>query len=120
MIFLGRPGSLHRLIGLADYWEGGPLATDLAGPACRTGITYPLATGNLGLSLLDFGARRLAGFDEDLLLVSVPFPRMLGIMHALDETASRPEAPAGAFEREVETLGPLERVYSPGGPCESS
>lgn len=112
VILLGRPGSLHRLIGLAGYWEGGALPTDLAGPACRTGITYPLATGNLGLSLLDFGARRLAGFAEDLLLISVPFHRMIGLMHALDDTATRAEAPAGAFEREVEALGPLERAYA--------
>ncbi len=112
VIFLGRPGSLHQIIGLADYWEGGALATDLAGPACRTGITYPLATGNLGLSLLDFGARRLAGFDEDLLLVSVPFPRMIGIMHALDDTASQPETPAGTFEREVAALGPLAKAHA--------
>jgi len=114
VIFLDRPGSLHRLIGLADYWEGGALTTDLAGPACRAGITYPLATGNLGLSLLDFGARKLAGFAEDLLLISVPFHRMIGIMHALDDTSARPEAPAGTFEREVEALGPPEKAHSQG------
>src|ERR1019366_475490 len=111
LVFLGRPGSLHRLIGLANYWEGGALETDLAGPACKTGITLPLVTGHLGLSLLDFGARRLAGYAEDLLLVSVPYHRMIGIMHALDQGLRVPgDKSPDALEREFVDLGPLEKV----------
>jgi uncharacterized protein (DUF169 family) len=111
VVFLGRPGSLHRLMGLANYWEGGALETDLAGPACRTGITYPLVTGHLGLSLLDFGARRLAGYAEDLLLLSVPYHRMIGIMHALEQGLHLPvEKAPDALEREFVDLGPLEKV----------
>ncbi len=111
LAFLGRPGSLHRLIGLANYWEGGALETDLAGPACKTGISFPLVTGHLGLSLLDFGARRLAGYAEDLLLVSVPYHRMIGIMHALDQGLHLPgDRSPEALEREFADLGPLEQV----------
>ena len=111
LVFLGRPGSLHRLIGLANYWEGGALETDLAGPACKTGITLPLVTGHLGLSLLDFGARRLAGYAEDLLLVSVPYHRMIGIMYALDQGLRVPgDKSPDALEREFVDLGPLEKV----------
>jgi len=111
VVLIGKPGSLHPLIGFADYWEGGSLPTELAGPACRTGIAYPVVTGNLGLSLLDFGARRLAGFAEDLLLVSVPFHRMLGVMHAFEQGVHRPhdERPE-AIERQIEDLGPVNRV----------
>jgi uncharacterized protein (DUF169 family) len=109
--FLGRPGSLHRLIGLANYWEGGSLPVDLAGPACRNGITFPLVTGNLGLSLLDFGARRLAGYPEDTLLVSVPLHRMILIMQALaDGRFHRGEEGREAAERQIDTLGPVEKV----------
>ena len=39
------PHRLRRLLG-----GGGSLPTELAGPACRTGIAYPVVTGNLGRS----------------------------------------------------------------------
>jgi uncharacterized protein (DUF169 family) len=107
--FIGPPGSLHRIIGLAGYWEGASIKAELTGPACRTGVTYPLVTGEIGISLLDFGARRLAQFGEDQLLVGVPFHRLIGIMHALDNGAggSREEKPE-AIERQIEGLGRIE------------
>jgi uncharacterized protein (DUF169 family) len=107
--FIGPPGCLHRLIGLAGYWEGASIKAELTGPACRTGVTYPLVTGEIGLSLLDFGARRLARFGEDQLLVGVPFHRLISIMHALDHGAggSREEKPE-AVERQIEGLGRVE------------
>jgi uncharacterized protein (DUF169 family) len=110
VVLLGTPGALHHLIGFADYWEGGSLPTELAGPACRTGIAYPIVTGNLGLSLLDFGARRLAGFGGDQMLVSVPFHRMLGVMHAFEQGVHRPhDQRPEAIERQIEDLGPVQR-----------
>lgn len=111
VVFIGKPGSLHHLIGFADYWEGGSLPTELAGPACRTGIAYPVVTGHLGLSLFDFGARRLAGFADDRLLLSVPFHRMIGVMHALDQGVQRPrDQHPEALERQINALGPVERI----------
>lgn len=111
VLFLASPGSLHRLVGFANYWEGGSLKAELAGPACRTAIAYPVVTGEIGLSLLDFGARRLARFADSDLLVAVPFHRMLGIMQALDEGvgASRDESP-GLVERQIDELGRVQRV----------
>jgi uncharacterized protein (DUF169 family) len=106
VVFIGRPGSLQHLISFAGYWEGGSIKAELSGPACRTGITYPVVTGEIGLSLLDFGARRLAGFAEDQLLVSVPFHRMIGILHALDQGVGRKsEEELKSIERQVEELG---------------
>lgn len=109
--FVGRPGSLHHLIGFADYWEGGSLTTELAGPACRTGIGYPVVSGNLGLSLFDFGARRLAGFSGDYLMLTVPFHRMIAVMHAFGQGVHRPkDQKPEAVEKEIDDLGPVERV----------
>ncbi len=111
VIFVGKPGILHHLIGFANYWEGTSMTAELAGPACRTAIAYPIVTGRIGISLLDFGARRLAGFADDQLAVAVPFHKMIGIVHALDHGVHRahdrrPEAVA----REIEDLGPIERA----------
>ncbi len=104
--FIGKPGSLHHLLTLAGYWEGRSMKAELSGPACRTGVTYPVVTGEIGLSLFDSGARRLAGFAEDQLLVSVPFHRMIGILHALDQGVGRKrkEEPE-SMERQIDELG---------------
>ena len=106
VVFLGRPGTLHHLLGFASYWEGRAMKAELSGPACRTGVAYPVVTGEIGLSLLDFGARRLAGFAEDQLLLAVPFHRMIGILHALDQgVGGRGEEEAESVERQIDELG---------------
>lgn len=109
--FIGKPGSLHHLMSFAGYWEGGSLKAELSGPACRTGIAYPIVTGQIGLSLLDFGARRLADFGAEDLLVSVPLHRMIGIMSALDHGIGREgEGDRAAIERQIDELGKVEPV----------
>jgi uncharacterized protein (DUF169 family) len=106
VLFLGTPGALHPLLGFASYWDGRSLKAELSGPACRTGIAYPAVTGEIGLSLLDFGARRLARFAADQLLVAVPFPRMLGILHALNQgVGGRGEEEPESVERHIDELG---------------
>jgi uncharacterized protein (DUF169 family) len=109
VVFIGTPGCLQRLVSFAGYWEGGSMKAELSGPACRTGITYPVVTGEIGLSLLDFGARRLAGFAEDHLLLAVPLHRMLGIMQALDHGVAREDGEeAETIERQIDELGKVE------------
>ena len=110
VVFLGKPGSLHHLVGFAGYWEGRSMKAELSGPACRTGVAYPVVTGEIGLSLLDFGARRLAEFDEDVLLVSVPFHRMFGIMRALDQGLSGERTDLADIEQQIDELGAVEPV----------
>jgi uncharacterized protein (DUF169 family) len=111
VVFIGKPGSLHHLVGFAGYWEGGSLKAELSGPACRTGITYPAVTGEIGLSLLDFGARRLAGFAEEDLLVGIPFHRMMGILAALEQGVDREGREKGeTIERQIDELGKVEPV----------
>jgi uncharacterized protein (DUF169 family) len=111
VVFIGQPGSLHQLVSFAGYWEGGSIKAELSGPACRTGITYPAVTGEIGLSLLDFGARRLAGFDDDHLLVGIPLHRMIGILHALDQGVGREGVEVSeTIERQIDELGKVESV----------
>ena len=106
VVFIGIPGSLHRLVSFAGYWEGGSMKAELSGPACRTGIAYPVVTGEIGLSLLDFGARRLAGFAEGHLLVAVPMHRMMGVISALDQgVGGEREEDRESVEREIDELG---------------
>jgi uncharacterized protein (DUF169 family) len=61
------------------------------------------------LSLLDFGARRLAGFADDHLLVGIPLHRMIGILHALDQGVGREGVEASeTVERQIDELGKVE------------
>jgi uncharacterized protein (DUF169 family) len=106
VVFIGKPGSLHHLISFAGYWEGGSMKAEASGPACRTGVAFPVVTGEIGLSLLDFGARRLAGFAEDHLLVAVPMHRMFGVISALDQgVGGEREEKRESIEREIDELG---------------
>jgi uncharacterized protein (DUF169 family) len=106
VLFVGKPGSLHPLISFAGYWEGGSMKAELAGPACRTGVAYPVVTGEIGLSLLDFGARRLAGFAEGYLLLAIPMHRMIGVISALDHgVGGEREQKRESIEREIDELG---------------
>jgi uncharacterized protein (DUF169 family) len=109
--FVGKPGSLHHLLSFAGYWEGGSMKAELSGPACRTGIAYPVVTGEIGLSLLDFGARRLGGFAEEHLLVGIPFHRMIGIIRALEQGVGREGVEESeSIERQIDELGKVEPV----------
>ena len=111
VVFIGTPGSLHHLVSFAGYWEGGSIKAELSGPACRTGVAYPVVTGEIGLSLLDFGARRLAGFSDDHLLVGIPLHRMMGILQALDQGVGREGVEKSeSIERQIDELGKVEPV----------
>jgi uncharacterized protein (DUF169 family) len=67
-------------------------------------------TGEIGLSLLDFGARRLAGFTEDHLLLAVPLHRLLGILEALDRGVGGGAQDSETIERQIHELGKVEPV----------
>jgi uncharacterized protein (DUF169 family) len=110
--FIGKPGSLQHLLSFAGYWAGGSLKAELAGPACRTSVAYPAVTGEIGLSLFDFGARRLAHFPEDHLILGVPIHRMVGIMRALDEGIGRSgiKEDESSIERQIDDLGKVQPV----------
>ncbi|HVN75129.1 MAG TPA: DUF169 domain-containing protein [Thermoanaerobaculaceae bacterium] len=111
VVFIGDPGTLHQVLSLANYWDGGSMKAELAGPACRTGLAYPAVTGEIGLSLLDFGARRLARFAQDQLLVSVPLHRMIGVMEALERgVGGERDAGLQAAERQIDELGRVDAV----------
>jgi uncharacterized protein (DUF169 family) len=110
VVFIGTPGCLQRLVSFAGYWEGGSLKAELAGPACRTGIAYPIVTGEIGLSLLDFGARRLAGFADDHLLLAVPLHRLMAILQALDQGVGGEAEVSETIERQIDELGKIEPV----------
>jgi uncharacterized protein (DUF169 family) len=80
-------------------------------PACRAGISFPAVTGEIGVSLLDFGARRLAKFAGKLMLVSLPWHRVMEVISALDHGVGRTrEEGEQGVDRPIDDSGPIRKV----------
>jgi uncharacterized protein (DUF169 family) len=111
VVFLGTPGSLQTVLDLANYWEGRSIRPELMGPACRTGVAFPAVTGEIGVSLLDFGARRLAKFADDQMLVAVPWHRVMEMLEAIDAGVGREhEGGEEVVDELIDDLGPVRKV----------
>ena len=62
----------------------------MAGATCHQAIAYPVVTGELNVSLMDYTSRRIRGYKPEDLLVSIPYHRFLGVMRSIDHcTAGR-------------------------------
>ena len=76
VLFLGNAEQACRLITLATYSSGISPRTELVGSACHMAITYPLVSGEVNVSFLDYTARRMKKYDPNELIVSIPYHRM--------------------------------------------
>ena len=83
VLFLCNAEQACRLLTLATYDSGVSPKTELVGSACHMAITYPLVSGEVNVSFLDYTARKMRGYEPDLLFVSVPYHRMAGIMRSI-------------------------------------
>jgi len=92
-----------RLVTLDTYGTGIPPRPVMSGATCYQAITYPVVSGELNVSLMDYTSRRIKGFKRSDLIVSIPYHRFLGVMRSVDGcTAGRAkmEVPA-SFRRSV-------------------
>jgi uncharacterized protein (DUF169 family) len=92
-----------RLVTLDTYDTGIPPRIMMSGATCYQAITYPVVSGELNVSLMDYTSRRIKEFTPSDLIVSLPYHRLLGVMRGLDGcTAGRAkmEVPA-SFRRSV-------------------
>jgi len=83
VIFLCNAEQTCRILTLATYETGISPKTELVGSACHMAVTYPLVSGEVNVSFLDYTARKLKGYKADELFVSVPFHRMAGIIESI-------------------------------------
>jgi len=95
VIFLVNPEQACRLFTLATFMDGIPPRMQMMGAACYTIITYPLLSGEINLSLLDYTARRMRRFAPDELFVTIPFHKMHNLMESI------PHCSAGIAEVEI-------------------
>ncbi|HVN95838.1 MAG TPA: DUF169 domain-containing protein [Syntrophorhabdaceae bacterium] len=83
VLFLCNAEQACRILTLATYDSGVSPKTELVGSACHMAITYPLVSGEINVSFMDYTARKMKGYKADELFVSVPYHRMAGIIESI-------------------------------------
>jgi uncharacterized protein (DUF169 family) len=95
VIFLVDAEQACRLLTLATFMDGIPPKMQLMGSACYMTITYPLISGEINLSLLDYTARRMRRFAPEELCLTIPFHKMQNLIQSI------PLCSAGTAEIEI-------------------
>jgi len=84
VIFICNALTASRLITLATFETGVPPKVDLSGATCHQAIAYPIVTGELNVSLMDFTSRKIKGYKPEDLLVSIPYHSFHGVMRSIE------------------------------------
>ena len=95
VIFLVNPEQACRLLTLATFMDGIPPRMQVMGSACYMTITYPLISGEINLSLLDYTARRMRRYVPEELFLTIPFHKMDNLIQSI------PLCSAGTAEIEI-------------------
>ena len=77
-----------RLVTLDGYETGIPPKLEMCGSTCHQAVAYPVVTGELNVSLMDYTSRKIKGYKPEDLLVSIPYHRFHGVMRSLDGCAA--------------------------------
>ena len=105
VLFICNPVQACRLVTLDGYDTGIPPRIEMSGSTCHQAVGYPVVTGELNVSLMDFTSRRACGYAPEVLLVSIPYYRFIGVMRSIDHcTAGRAKMELPESFREL--MGP--------------
>jgi uncharacterized protein (DUF169 family) len=88
VVFLCNPEQACRLLTLAQYATGVPPRTEMGGSTCHMVVAYPIVSGEINVSLLDYTSRRLQKFAEDELAVSIPYPHMGHVVGSIESCSA--------------------------------
>ena len=99
IIFLVNAEQVSRLVTLAQFWDGKTPSFEMRGSLCWSSITYPIVSGNFNITAGDISARRMAGWDENIMIASVPVEKIQGIADAVDRSTAGTAAPSRQFEQ---------------------
>ena len=98
VIFLVNAEQVSRLVTLAQFWDGKTPSFEMRGSLCWSSITYPMVSGNFNITAGDISARRIAGWDENIMVASVPVEKVQGIADAIDKSTAGTAKPSREFE----------------------
>jgi len=90
VLFICNAEQACRLVTLDSYATGVPPRTEMSGSTCHQTVGYPIVTGELNVSLMDYTSRRIRGYKPEDLFVSIPYHRFHGVMRSIEHcTAGR-------------------------------
>ncbi len=101
IIFLVNAEQVSRLVTLAQFWDGKTPSFEMRGSLCWSSITYPIVSGNFNITAGDISARRMAGWDENIMIASVPVEKIQGIADAVDRSTAGTVEPSRQFEQMI-------------------
>ena len=84
VLFICNAEQACRLVTLAIYHDGIPPKVEMAGATCHQAVAYPLVSGQMNVSLMDYTSRRIKGYKPEDLFVAVPYHKMGGIVESID------------------------------------
>jgi len=109
VIFLANAEQVSRLVTLAQFWDGKTPSFEMRGSLCWGAITYPMVSGNFNITVGDISARRMAGWEENVIIASVPAEKILGIADAIGKSTAGTAEPSKQFEALVARIKSVER-----------
>ena len=77
-----------RLVNLAYYETGMPMECDPTGSLCRSAVTYPLVTNRVNVTFGDVTARRMEGYGENELFVTLPLTHLRSVIWSIDRCSA--------------------------------
>jgi len=95
VLFICNAEQACRLFTLDGYDTGIPPRLEMSGSTCHQAVAYPVVTGELNISLMDYTSRRIQGYTPEDLLVSIPYHRFHGVMRSI------PHCTAGRAKMEI-------------------
>jgi uncharacterized protein (DUF169 family) len=95
VVFICNPKQGCRLLTLDGYETGIPPKIQMLGATCHQVIGYPVISGELNVSLMDYTSRKIKDFSDNDLIVSIPYHRMHQIIRSI------PGCTAGTAKFEV-------------------
>jgi uncharacterized protein (DUF169 family) len=104
IIFLVNAEQVSRLITLAQFRDGKTPAFEMRGSLCWSSITYPVVSGNFNVTAGDISARRMVGWDKNIMFTSVPVEKIRGIADAVDKSTAGTAKPSNQFIKMTEKM----------------
>jgi uncharacterized protein (DUF169 family) len=84
VLFICNAEQACRLVTLDSYDTGIPPRVEMSGSTCHQTVAYPIVTGELNVSLMDYTSRRIRGYSPEDLFVSIPYHRFHGVMRSVE------------------------------------
>ena len=88
VLFICNAEQACRLVTLDSFESGTAPRVQMTGSTCYQAITYPVVSGEMNVSLMDYTSRHIRGYEPDDLLVTIPYYRFVNLMRRIDKCAA--------------------------------